>query len=115
MKGFLTGIFAGLLWAAAAHAGAATWRVSPDPCPAPAAAVPYAPEAWVVSPDARDGVRPGHGGAPEYWPPAALTIPIPSGATAAGRVFAWFDGAAFALPVSAYGEPGCEAADAAPQ
>jgi len=94
-----------------APADAATWTIGPDPCPVPAG---YFPEADVVSPDARDGVRPGSRTAPDYWPPAALTVEVPGGAL--GRpLFLWFDGDVFRPAASGAEAPGCSAASAAPQ
>lgn len=103
-----------LLALSAAPVHAATWTVGPDPCPVPAAAEAYIPEEDVVSPDARDGVRPGYRGAPAYWPPAALTVEVPGGV--AGRpLFLWFDGEAFGPAAGGAEAPGCSAAPAAPQ
>lgn len=107
----LTAVLAGL---SAAPVHAATWTVGPDPCPVPAAAEAYFPEEDVVSPDARDGVRPGSRTALEYWPPAALTVEVPGDAL--GRpLFLWFDGEAYGPAAGGAEAPGCGAASAAPQ
>lgn len=91
---FSRSFFAALLIASllTGDAFSATWTVEPDPCPVPAAAQPYAPEANIVSPDARDGLAPGEHIAPSLWPPAALTVEIPGGFKEEGApIFLWFD------------------------
>lgn len=95
-----------LLAALAVPARAATVTIGPNPCPAPPAAAAYAPEARVVSPDARDGVRPGARSAPEFWPPEVLTVEVPGGAL--GRpLFLWFDGEVFGPAESGAVAAGC--------
>lgn len=64
---------------AAAPAGAATLTIGPERCPAPALAAAYAPEATVISPDARDGMGPASRTEAEWWPPAAVAVRVPGG------------------------------------
>lgn len=76
---------------AAAPADAATWTIGPDRCPAPALAAAYTPEATVISPDARDGMRPAARTEAEWWPPAAVAVRVPGGWPAV----VWVDGDIF--------------------
>lgn len=108
---FVVTIFA----ACAVPADAATWRVGPDPCPAPAAAGVYRPDPNVISPDARDGTQPGARKEPRHWPPAVLTAELPR-AWAGGSAYLWFDGEMIAGAANGPAfTPNCDASGAAPQ